>query len=246
MIGSCLLRRASRGLSSESRLVYNNVCAITQQQQHPQWSSIWQSPNVPTLFRREASSEAATATVNSDSPSVEVTSDATKSTGPPPIVWTTHRLSQEQIVKVDAIFHKILWLDMFETHMLTSVVNERLGRVRLTPKQRRLLQRQMDARVLARAGGQNSAKEDAAKAQAAEEAAKPKLCDLKLVGFDEKSKIKVIKEIRSIVEGLGLKEAKELVEGAPKVIHKGIKPEMAEEYKQKLESVGAKIEIILL
>ena len=38
--------------------------------------------------------------------------------------------------------------------------------------------------------------------------------DLKLVGFDEKSKIKVIKEIRGIT-ALGLKEAKELVEGAP-------------------------------
>mmetsp|Transcript_27999 Transcript_27999/g.58850 ORF Transcript_27999/g.58850 Transcript_27999/m.58850 type:complete len:262 (+) Transcript_27999:161-946(+) len=66
--------------------------------------------------------------------------------------------------------------------------------------------------------------------------------DLKLAGFDAKSKIKVIKEIRGITN-LGLKEAKELVEGAPTVIKKGIKKEEAEELKAKLEAVGATIEI---
>mmetsp|Transcript_16026 Transcript_16026/g.22826 ORF Transcript_16026/g.22826 Transcript_16026/m.22826 type:complete len:158 (-) Transcript_16026:80-553(-) len=66
--------------------------------------------------------------------------------------------------------------------------------------------------------------------------------DLKLTGFDAKSKIKVIKEIRSITS-LGLKEAKELVEGAPKVVKKGIKKEEAEELKAKLEAVGATLEI---
>mmetsp|Transcript_42772 Transcript_42772/g.48603 ORF Transcript_42772/g.48603 Transcript_42772/m.48603 type:complete len:194 (-) Transcript_42772:229-810(-) len=66
--------------------------------------------------------------------------------------------------------------------------------------------------------------------------------DLKLVGFDAKSKIKVIKEVRAI-GGLGLKEAKELVEGAPKVIKKDLKKEAAEELKKKLEEIGAKIEI---
>jgi large subunit ribosomal protein L7/L12 len=69
------------------------------------------------------------------------------------------------------------------------------------------------------------------------------LVDLKLTGFDEKSKIKVIKEVRSIA-GLGLKEAKELVEGFPKTIQKGLKPELADELKAKLEAVGAKIELV--
>lgn len=68
--------------------------------------------------------------------------------------------------------------------------------------------------------------------------------DVKLVGFDEKSKIKVIKEVRAAVPGLGLKEAKELVEGAPKVITKDVKPEVAEELKKKLEEAGAIIEIV--
>ncbi|KAL3780863.1 hypothetical protein HJC23_001596 [Cyclotella cryptica] len=66
--------------------------------------------------------------------------------------------------------------------------------------------------------------------------------DLRLAGFDAKAKIKVIKEIRAVT-GLGLKEAKELVEGAPTVVKKGIKKEEAEELKAKLEEVGATIEI---
>ena len=67
--------------------------------------------------------------------------------------------------------------------------------------------------------------------------------DLKLVGFDAKAKIKVIKEVRAIA-GLGLKEAKELVEGAPKVVKKDIKKEEAEELQKKLEEVGATIEVV--
>ena len=59
---------------------------------------------------------------------------------------------------------------------------------------------------------------------------------------DAKSKIKVIKEIRAIT-GLGLKEAKELVEGAPKVLKKDIKMAEAEELKAKLEEAGAVVEI---
>jgi len=67
--------------------------------------------------------------------------------------------------------------------------------------------------------------------------------ELKLAGFDEKSKIKIIKEIRAIT-GLGLKEAKELVEGAPKIVKKDIKKAEAEELKGKLEAVGAVVEIV--
>ena len=55
-------------------------------------------------------------------------------------------------------------------------------------------------------------------------------------------KINVIKEVRSIT-GLGLKEAKDLVEGAPKEIKKGVSKKDAEEVKKKLEAAGAKIEL---
>ncbi|MEQ6389886.1 50S ribosomal protein L7/L12 [Bacillaceae bacterium S4-13-58] len=56
------------------------------------------------------------------------------------------------------------------------------------------------------------------------------------------SKIKVIKVVREIT-GLGLKEAKELVDGAPKPVKEGIAKEEAEELKAKLEEVGAKVEV---
>ena len=56
-------------------------------------------------------------------------------------------------------------------------------------------------------------------------------------------KINVIKVVREIVSGLGLKEAKELVEAAPKPIKEGATKEEAEEIKKKFEEAGAKIEI---
>ena len=55
-------------------------------------------------------------------------------------------------------------------------------------------------------------------------------------------KINVIKEVRAIT-GLGLKEAKDLVEGAPKEVKKGVPKKEAEEAKKKLESAGAKVEL---
>jgi large subunit ribosomal protein L7/L12 len=55
-------------------------------------------------------------------------------------------------------------------------------------------------------------------------------------------KINVIKEVRAIT-GLGLKEAKDLVEGAPKTVKEGINKQEADEIKKKLEAEGAKVEI---
>lgn len=55
-------------------------------------------------------------------------------------------------------------------------------------------------------------------------------------------KIEVIKEVRAIT-GLGLKEAKDLVEGAPKPLKEGVAKKDAEEMKKKLEAVGAKVDI---
>jgi len=55
-------------------------------------------------------------------------------------------------------------------------------------------------------------------------------------------KINVIKEVRSIT-GIGLKEAKDLVEGAPKEVKKDVTKKEAEEAKKKLEAAGAKVEL---
>ncbi|WP_018146779.1 50S ribosomal protein L7/L12 [Henriciella marina] len=56
-------------------------------------------------------------------------------------------------------------------------------------------------------------------------------------------KINVIKAVREVVPGLGLKEAKELVESAPKAIKEGVSKDEAEELKKKFEEAGAKVEI---
>lgn len=56
-------------------------------------------------------------------------------------------------------------------------------------------------------------------------------------------KIKVIKVVREVVSGLGLKEAKELVEGAPKTLKEGASKEEAEKIKAKFAEVGATVEI---
>ncbi len=65
--------------------------------------------------------------------------------------------------------------------------------------------------------------------------------DIILASVGEK-KINVIKEVRTIT-GLGLKEAKELVEGAPKPVKEGAKKDEAEEIKKKLEEAGATVEL---
>jgi large subunit ribosomal protein L7/L12 len=57
------------------------------------------------------------------------------------------------------------------------------------------------------------------------------------------NKIGVIKEVRGAVPGLGLAEAKALVEGAPKTIKEGVTKAEAEEMKKKIEAAGAKVEI---
>ncbi len=65
--------------------------------------------------------------------------------------------------------------------------------------------------------------------------------DVILASFGEK-KINVIKEVRAIT-GLGLKEAKDLVEGAPKPVKEGVAKDEGEELKKKLEEAGATVEL---
>ncbi|MGH9895762.1 MAG: 50S ribosomal protein L7/L12, partial [bacterium] len=78
----------------------------------------------------------------------------------------------------------------------------------------------------------------AAEAQAVEEKTE---FDVILAAFGEK-KINVIKEVRAIT-GLGLKEAKDLVEAAPKAVKEGVGKDEAAKLKEQLESAGAKVEI---
>jgi large subunit ribosomal protein L7/L12 len=80
----------------------------------------------------------------------------------------------------------------------------------------------------------------AEKAEQAEEAEKTEF-DVVLTGVGDK-KIQVIKVVRSITN-LGLKEAKELVEGAPNKVKEGISKEDAENIRKQLEEVGATVEV---
>ena len=63
-----------------------------------------------------------------------------------------------------------------------------------------------------------------------------------LAGFDAAKKINVIKVVREIT-GLGLKEAKDLVEGAPKPVKENVSKDEAEKFKKSLEEGGAKVEL---
>ena len=92
------------------------------------------------------------------------------------------------------------------------------------------------------AGGAVMMAGPAAGAGAAAEAAPEKTTfDVVLTGFGDK-KIQVIKEVRALT-ALGLKEAKELVDGVPKPVKEGVSKEDAETAKQQLEAAGATVEI---
>jgi len=91
------------------------------------------------------------------------------------------------------------------------------------------------------AGGAVMVAGPAAGAAAGEEVEEKTTFDVILKEFGEK-KIQVIKEVRALT-GLGLKEAKDLVEGAPKPVKEGLSKEEAEKAKQQLEAAGAVVEL---
>ena len=92
------------------------------------------------------------------------------------------------------------------------------------------------------AGGGGGGPMMAAPVAVAEKAAEPTEFKVSLESYDAAKKINVIKVIREIT-GLGLKEAKDLVEGAPKPIKENISKEEAEALKKKLEDNGAKVSL---
>ena len=82
----------------------------------------------------------------------------------------------------------------------------------------------------------------AAAGPVAEEVEEKTEFDVVLAGFDAAAKIKVIKVVREIT-GLGLAEAKAVVEGAPKALKEGLGKDEAEELKKKVEEAGGKVEL---
>lgn len=131
-------------------------------------------------------------------------------------------MTTETKSKLDEIIKSIEDLTVIELSSLVKALEEKFGVSAAMPM----------------IGGMAAQGKEAAPSQAEE--AKTTF-DIILANAGDK-KIQVIKEIRAITN-LGLKEAKDLVEGAPKEIKKGATKEEVEDIKKKLEAAGAKVEV---
>ena len=129
------------------------------------------------------------------------------------------------MANLDTLVNDISGLTLLETSELVKLLETKLGVSAAAP---------VAAAAAPAAGGGAAAGAPAAEAKTAFDII------LKEVGAN---KIGVIKEVRAAVPGLGLAEAKALVEGAPKTVREGATKEEAEEIKKKLEAAGAKAEI---
>lgn len=132
--------------------------------------------------------------------------------------------------KVRAIYDEAIKLSEGEVQVLGALCLQMLGR-KIFPFE---FGRGMEGVVVDAGEGSG--------AGAVETATEKTSFTVKLVGFEPKSKIKVIKEVRAIC-GLGLKEAKDLVDSAPKVLKKDLKEDQATDLQAQLNAVGAHIEL---
>ena len=123
-------------------------------------------------------------------------------------------------MEINEIVSAIESLTLIQCSELVKALEEKFGVVAAAP-------------VAAGAGA-------AAPAAAAEEKTE---FDVVLTGFDAAKKVAIIKAVREVVPGLGLKEAKDIVEGAPKTLKEGASKEDAEALKAKLTEAGATVEL---
>jgi large subunit ribosomal protein L7/L12 len=129
------------------------------------------------------------------------------------------------MANLEALVNDISGLTLLETSELVKLLEAKLGVSAVAP---------VAVAAAPAAGGGAAAGAPAAEAKTAFDVI------LKEAGAN---KIAVIKEVRAAVSGLGLAEAKALVEGAPKPVREGVTKEEADEIKKKLEAAGAKVEI---
>jgi large subunit ribosomal protein L7/L12 len=124
-----------------------------------------------------------------------------------------------------------------QASVIEYIKNLKLGEVKdLIEKLEDELGVSASAPIMAIAGG-------GAGGAAVEEAEEKTEFDVELTELsDPKAKVKVIKEVRGIT-GLGLKDAKALVEGAPAILKEAVSKDAAEEIKKKVEAVGGKVTI---
>lgn len=126
------------------------------------------------------------------------------------------------ITKED-ILEAVAGMTVLEVSELVKMMEEKFGVTAAAP-------------VAVAAGG-------GAAAAAEEEVEEQTEFDIILKGVKEGTKIQVIKAVRTVVSGLGLKEAKELVEAGDKPVREGVSKDEAAEIKKTLEEAGAEIEI---
>jgi len=149
----------------------------------------------------------------------------------PEIFITPETFTTNHSDHVKQLSDDILALNQVEVNQLWKLLQARLG-------VKNVLLGGGGGGAAAGAGQEGGGEKQAAKAV---EAPKEKEAfDIKLGAVDAKAKIKIIKEVRAIT-GLGLKEAKELVEKAPCVIKPGVKKEEAEAFKKLLVDAGANV-----
>jgi len=143
--------------------------------------------------------------------------------------------SEEPPAKIVALCDELCTLNVIEMNQLVTVFKDKVGLTGVD-----VMPQMMMGGAMPQA---SAAAGPAAEAPPAEEETVAKdSFDVKLVGFEAANKIKVIKEVRAIT-GLGLKEAKELVEGAPKTMKKEVGKADAEAIVEKLKAVGATVEL---
>ena len=135
------------------------------------------------------------------------------------LVQNTQNNKKEKIMSVESILESIEKLTLLEAAELVKAMEEKFG-------------------VSAAAPVAVAAAPVAAAEAGAEEASEVSV----ILASAGANKIAVLKEVRAIT-GLGLKEAKDLVDAAPKAIKEGVKKEDAEAIKKQLEAAGATIEI---
>ena len=125
---------------------------------------------------------------------------------------------------LDTLVNDISGLTLLETSELVKLLETKLGVSAAAP-----------VAVAAAGAPAGGAAAPAAEAKTA--------FDIILKEVDPAKKIGVIKEVRAAVAGLGLAEAKALVEGAPKTVREGVTKEEADEIKKKIEAAGGTVEI---
>ena len=148
---------------------------------------------------------------------------------PPDIFVTAETITSNHSDHVKQLTDDILSLNLVEVNQLWKLLQARLGIVNSGVRSA-----SKGAGSLGEAN--NNTGKDAPKA--AEAPKEKEAFDIKLGAVDAKAKIKIIKEVR-VITGLGLKEAKELVEKAPCVIKPGVKKDEAEAFKKLLVDAGA-------